>query len=113
MRMPTKVIACMVSLAILVAVPSALAQADKLIGVWKLVEFAGIGPDAVTLTKVQPQIAIFTKKHMMVMGVKSSEPRPELPENATDAQKVAAWEPFLAEAAEYEADETAWLNRRC
>lgn len=42
----------------------------------------------------------------MVMGVKSSEPGPELPENATNAQKVAAWRPFLAEAAEYEADET-------
>ena len=106
MKTSVKIVACIVSFAFLLAVPSAMAQADKLIGVWKSIEFVQTSPNAVTITNVQPQIAIFTKKYMMVMGNRSSSPRPELPENATDAQKVAAWEPLIAESCEYEADDT-------
>ena len=105
MKPSVKIVVCMVFLSILLTVPSAMAQADKLIGVWKLVEYVETSPNTVTATNVPLQIAIFTKKYMMVMG-NGSITRPELPENATDAQKVAAWEPLRAESCEYEADDT-------
>ena len=105
MKPPAKIVACIVFLSVLFTVSSALAQAGKLIGVWKLVEYVETSPNAVTITNGPLQIAIFTKKYMMVMG-NGSVTRPELPENATDAQKVAAWEHLRAESCEYEADDT-------
>jgi hypothetical protein len=94
-------IACMVSFAFLLAVPSALAQADKLIGVWKYTEFVSTGPDA-TSTPAQPGLLIFTKKYWSMIMVSGDKPRPALPQNATDAQKLGAWTPFDAGSGTYE-----------
>lgn len=70
MKTRVRVIACIVSLAFLVAVPSAMAQADKLIGVWKVTEVkVPAVPErnlkARTITNPQPAIDIFTEKHFM------------------------------------------------
>ena len=101
MRTPFKIIACMVSLTVLIAVLPALAQSDELIGVWKYTEFVSTGPDAAS-TPAQPGLLIFTKKYWSMVMVSGDKPRPALPQNATDAQKVAAWTPFTGSSGTYE-----------
>ena len=96
------IIACMVALAILLIVQSAAAQ-GKLEGVWKKTEVTVAGPNAQIIPHPQPNIVIFTKKHFSFTEVEGEKPRPDQPlEKATDAQKVAAWEPFSADAGTYE-----------
>ena len=100
--MKTHVVACMV---FLLAVPSALAQADKLVGVWKLTEF---GPPVIPAmkreadTNPQPEIWIFTQKYCSIMGAIGEKLRPDLPEDPTEAQLLEAWRPFNASTGTYE-----------
>ena len=107
MKTRIRVIACMVSFAFLLAVPSTLAQADKLIGVWKVTEVKWpANPeqnlDASTNKTPQPRLWIFTKKHYSMMEDRSYKPRPDLPEEPTDAQRAAAYGPFFANSGTYE-----------
>jgi hypothetical protein len=96
------VIVCMAALAVFVTFQSATAQ-GKLQGVWKLTEVTFTGPNARTITPVEPGIFVFTKKHSCFAGVTGDKPRPALPEkDATDAQKVATWEQFNGGAGTYE-----------
>jgi hypothetical protein len=109
MKTSLKVIACMTALAVLIVVQSTSAQGSKLEGAWKTVEVDITGPNAVTLTNLQPGLWIFTKNHYSIMQVTSSEPRPELPQqNATDAQRIAAWGPFNAQSGTYEVKGTTF-----
>ena len=102
MRKAKIVIACMAVLAVLLAVKSAAAQGN-LQGVWKLTKVTFTGPNARTITPTEPGIWIFVKKHVSMTAVMGDKPRPDLPrENATDAQKVATWTPFVANASTYE-----------
>ena len=102
MKTSLKVIACMAALAVLVTVQSAAAQ-GKLQGVWKLTEVTFTGPNAGTVTPVEPGIWIFAKKHSCFVAVTGDKPRPALPQkDATDVQKVATWTQFLAAANTYE-----------
>jgi hypothetical protein len=95
-------IACMAALAILLAVQSAAAQ-GKLEGIWKKTEVTVAGPNAQKIPHPQPNVCIFAKKYYSFTEVEGEKPRPDQPlEKATDAQKVAAWEPFSAEAGTYE-----------
>jgi hypothetical protein len=115
MKTSLKVIACMAALAVLVTVQSAVAQVKKVVpgkvaaqgkleGVWKIAEFSTAVSSASTITTTaQPGIFIFTKKHYSIMFISSDKPRPNLPlQNATDAQRVAAWGPFSANSGTYE-----------
>jgi len=96
------VFACITALAVLLNVRSASAQ-GKLEGVWKLTEITIPGPNAQKITNPQPNLVVFTKKHFIVVSVMGDKPRPNVPQKgATDAQKVAAWEPFVAEAGTYD-----------
>jgi len=96
------IVACMAALIILLIVQSAAAQ-GKLEGVWKKTLVTVTGPNAQTIPHPQPNIVIFTKKHFSFTEVEGEKPRPDQPlEKATDAQKVAAWEPFSAQAGTYE-----------
>ena len=96
MKISLKVVACMAALAVLMVVQSASAQ-NKLEGVWKMTEVTFTGPNARTITGTQPGFLIITKKHFSMVGVQGDKPQPDLPQQgATDAQKVAAWTPFLA-----------------
>lgn len=107
MKTRATAIACMVSFAFLLAVPSALAQADKLVGVWKLIEvkLPQMGDrDAQTITDPGTSIDIFTKQHYMYMGVRGEKPRPNLPQNPTDAQEIQAFRPFDGEGGTYEVE---------
>jgi hypothetical protein len=117
MKPSVKIVACMVFLISLLAVSCESLQTtesetaavesepvgpeNELIGVWKVVEVTKTGPEARTITNLQPVIAVFTKKYNIAMGVRGETPRPELPENPTDAQLVAAWRPVTAIAATY------------
>ncbi len=95
-------IACMAVLIILVTVQSAAAQ-GKLQGVWKMTEVTVTGPNAQTITNIQSNLIIITNKHYSRTGIIGNNPRPDLPQKeATDAQKVATWTPFFADAGTYE-----------
>ncbi len=100
MKMRLRVIATMAALAVLMVVnQSALAQ-NKLEGVWKYTEF--VSPDGKT-TPAQPGgLLIFTKTYWSMVLVSGDKPQPALPQNATDAQKVATWTPFSASTGTYE-----------
>lgn len=109
MKTYIRVITCVVFMTLLMAIQSASAQANKLVGVWQLSEVIYTGPNARTVKippNVQTQIAIFTKKYMTIVGIREKSSRPELPQNATDAQKVAAWEPVHAVCMSYEVEGT-------
>lgn len=102
MKTSLRVIACMAVLAVFMVVQSAVAQ-GKLQGVWKITEVTLTGPNARTMTPVESDTCIFTKKYCSCMAVSSEKPRAALPEkDATDAQKVAAWTPLLAVTGTYD-----------
>lgn len=116
MKTCVRVVACMVSFAFLlavpsactkadksIAVPSASSQADKLVGVWKLTEVQYPVP-GMTTTKPQPSIAIFTKKHFSMTMITGDEPRPVLPKDATEEQLRKALATFSGAAGTYEVD---------
>jgi len=105
MKTSARITACVIFLTFIITVPSAMAQADKLIGVWKLTEVVTTGPDARVIPNVQPMISFVNKKHMGILGFLSDKPMSELPQNPTDAQVVSALNSLWASAATYEADE--------
>lgn len=103
MRKAKTIIACMAALAFLFAVQSAPAQ-GKLEGVWRVSEvtFTGANAGKITVTAEHPNLIIFTKKHFSFLNIMTTtDTRPDLPANATDAQKVAAWTPVAAWAGTY------------
>lgn len=108
MRKAKTIIACMAALAVLVTVQSAAAQ-GKLQGVWKVTETTLTGPNARTTKPAETDILIFTKKYLSAVVVTAEKPRPALPQkDATDAQKLATWEPFLAATGTYEVKGTTF-----
>jgi len=120
--MKLHVVACMVSLAVLVAVPSALAQADKLIGVWKAAEIVDTDVNIPEMAKAKGLVMdekgpmmdvymVFTKKYRFVVGSVMPN-RKELPENPTASQLVAAWEPVWAFAWAYEVKGNTVITRQ-
>jgi hypothetical protein len=105
MKTRVGIIACMISFAFLLTAPSALAQADKLIGVWKLVEvkLPQMGDrDAQTMANPQPSLIIFTKKYYSLVEVRGDKARPDLPENATAEQIAGSIRQFVANSGTYE-----------
>jgi hypothetical protein len=97
--LPIAALIFVLTLAVLATAPLGAAEA-KLEGVWKAVEYTASGS---TNTNPQPIIIIYTKGHYSFIGVQGEKPRPALPaQNATDAQRVAAWAPFNASVGTYE-----------
>ena len=109
MKAHVRIVACMVSFTFLLAVPSALAQADKLVGVWKLIEvqypeFPGAGPNPLSATKPQPSIAVFTKKHFSMTLITGKEPRLDTLKDPTKEQLVELFRTFSGTAGTYEVE---------
>ena len=107
MKTLVKVTAFMISFAVLVAVPPALAQADKLIGVWKITEvnlpeIPDREMDAITITNPQPSIIIFTEKHYSWIDASGEKSWPDLPKAAIDAQIAYLVRSFTANTGTYE-----------
>jgi hypothetical protein len=98
----TEVLVVLACLVIPMTVQSTSAQ-GKLEGVWKVTETTVSAPKPQTITATQPSLLIFTKKHYSVVMIMGDKPQPDLPQkDATDAQKVATWTPFMASAGTYE-----------
>ncbi len=78
---------------------------EKLTGAWKITEFTmyfDFGK-TVAFTGTQPGMVLLTKTRFSMLAVVGDKPRPDFDRaNATDAQKVAAWTPFIALAGTYE-----------
>jgi hypothetical protein len=108
MKMRVQVIACMVSFAFLLAAPSALAQADRLIGVWKITENklppTGKRKDTLTIAHQFPNLWIFTQKHFSHVEDPGwfGKQRSDLPEEPTAKQMEAAYSRFIARSGTYE-----------
>ena len=102
MKKSLAVVACMAALVVLVTVQST-AEQGKLEGVWKAIETTTAGnPVKITVPPDRPGLLIFTKKYTGFWNI-AALTRPGYPrQGATDAQKVAAWEPFQAVAGTYE-----------
>jgi hypothetical protein len=82
---------------ILVSVGGALAQSGSLKGAWKVV---AVTADGKTDNSPQPGLYIYTDKHYSVMRVTAA--RAAFPEKPTDKDRVAAFDPFIANSGAYE-----------
>lgn len=101
--------------------PEPEAPTNELMGVWKAAELVDTDLDIPEMLEekgivmdeselVPDAYMIFTEKYGFVVG--SAMPnRPELPENPTDAQLVAAWGPVWAFARTYEVKENTVIAR--
>ncbi|MFQ5690884.1 MAG: hypothetical protein ACE5HQ_11490 [Gemmatimonadota bacterium] len=68
-------------------------------GVWKAVAVTITNPDSTWTTEITtPNLTIFTEGHFAALRTGERE---SLPEEATDAQRLAAWQPFNANAGTY------------
>lgn len=89
--------ACAALAALMVPTPGA---AQSPVGVWRMTHWqlstdeGDAGQPAYT--------AYFDNGYYVVMWETSEGPRPNLPQNPTDAQRVAAWGPFTAQFGTYE-----------
>ena len=95
MKISVKIVACVVFLSILVSVPSALAQSDKIVGVWRITEarlFAqpDQNQEETIIKNHRPGILIFTRDHFSWVDV-HGEPVADLPQEPTLAQFAAAF----------------------
>jgi len=73
-------------------------------GVWQAVEVTITGPGARTITPLQPNLSIITRKHYSHIEIHADGPRPALLDaasaSADDLRQV--WGPVVAEAGSYE-----------
>jgi hypothetical protein len=104
-----------VTLVIWMSSPLTSAQ-SRLGGVWKVVEMTTGGPEASTVTNIQPGLILATKTHYSITMVNVDKPRPAMPSrDETDLQKralqlVAVWCPFSANAGTYEVKGTTLIT---
>jgi hypothetical protein len=73
-------------------------------GAWRVVEIVVTGPNARTITALQPNMTVVSAKHYARVEVQSEGPRPVLADaaRATADELRAVWGPFVAEAGTYE-----------
>jgi len=107
MKTCIKVIACLVFVAIPLAVSSASAQGNKLVGVWKITEIKlpetpARNQDVLTIAKPQPSLIIFTEKHYSWIDASGEKSWPDLPQEAIDAQIAYLIRSFTANTGTYE-----------
>lgn len=93
-----------IAIIFLISVQGAWAQSD-LNGTWKVVALSGHGPEGDwSINDVQPGLIIFNDSYYSEMIIWSEGARALFTDNAnrTDAEKVAAFDPFTAHAGSYE-----------
>lgn len=74
--------------------------AQSPVGVWRLAHWENSSGEG---EQVQPAYtAYFANGYFVVIWEATDEPRPNLTENPTDAERVAAWMPFVAQFGTYE-----------
>ena len=72
-------------------------------GVWKIVEIVETGPGASSTSIPQPSLLIVTRRHYSFMRARGEKPRAlYAAERPTDAEKLAAFNSFVANTGSYE-----------
>jgi hypothetical protein len=98
-----RAVSCLGVVIVFGIVSMALAQQPKgtIRGTWKVVEVNG-GPEG-TNTHPQPGLFLFTDKYYSAMRVTGTKARPKFASNtvATDAEKIASYDGFFAQAGTY------------
>ncbi|MEO5580994.1 MAG: lipocalin-like domain-containing protein [Gemmatimonadaceae bacterium] len=81
-------------------------------GAWSVVSIDVAGADAAAITMVQPSAYLFGDKHYSMMRVTGDQPRAlAANDSVTDAEKLAAYDSFIANAGTYEvADSTLTIH---
>ena len=81
-------------------------------GAWRVVSIHVSGPDSAANTTVQPSVYLFSDTHYSMMRVTGNQPRPlAARDSVTDAEKLAAYDSFIANAGTYEvADSTLTIH---
>jgi hypothetical protein len=74
------------------------AQTGTLRGAWRVVE--ATAADGQVNSKPEPGLYVFTDRHYSIMRVMA--PRKPYPEKPTDQDKVAAFDPFVANSGSYQ-----------
>ena len=96
---------------LLAACERAEAPEPPLEGAWSVVSIRLTGPDSASTT-VQPSLYLFGDKHYSMMRVTGNQPRAlAATDSATDAEKLAAYNSFIANTGTYEvADSTLTIH---
>ena len=96
----------------LVACERAEPAKPPLEGAWSIVSIRVTGPDSAATTTVQPSVFLFGDKHYSMMRVTGNQPRTlAAKDSATDAEKLAAYDSFIANAGTYGvADSTLMIH---
>ncbi len=72
-------------------------------GIWEVTEIVITGADASNVPNPQPSLVIFTPRHYSIMYVWGSQPRkPYTAEVPTNAEKLAAFDSFVASSGTYD-----------
>jgi len=81
-------------------------------GVWKVTEIVVTGADASNVPNPQPSLVIFTATHYSMMYVTDSQARkPFKAEDPTNAEKIAAFDSFVANTGTYDLSGTTLTIR--
>ncbi len=85
---------------------------SSLEGAWRIVEVTVTGPNPSTNTNPQPSLYIFTPNHYSIQLVRGTERRPQYERGqATDAEKIATFDPFTANSGTYQVSGTTITRR--
>ena len=99
-------VAMLATLLLFIALPEAVfAEKGQLEGVWKNVEVSYTSHDTSwTRSDLQPSLYIFAKRHYSIMYVPGAASRTLFADlHPTDAEKIAAYDSFIANSGTYEA----------
>jgi hypothetical protein len=85
---------------------------SSLEGAWSIVSIRVTGPDSADNTMVQPSVFLFGDRHYSMMRVTGSRARTlAAKDSVTDAEKLAAYDSFVANSGTYEvADSTLTIH---
>lgn len=102
-RIVAKVSLLLLLTALLMVSAEAQSKAPALTGAWRLIDMKRTGQNAETLKNPQG-LLIFTGKHWSRMYIDSDQPRTEIRDlkNASAAELIATWGPFVAASGTYE-----------
>lgn len=77
-------------------------------GAWSVVSIRTTGPDSAANTIVHPSLYLFGDKHYSLMRVTGNQPRTlAAKDSMTDAEKLAAYDSFIANTGTYEVADSA------
>jgi len=96
-------------MAMMGGIVGAQSNSTPLTGAWRIVEVTTTGPNAATNSHPQPGLHLFTGKYYSIVVDRSESPRPEVNvSTASEAELVAMWRPFTAQAGTYEISGTTF-----